>query len=157
MDQDRLERLIAGPWTVHPGNGYTLEQLQNHRFTKHMTSGERAVCRMAAKHILEHFDLVPKKVQAEPVMKVSRLQESVLLELASHDPETGVHTLRSLATMMIMEVRDVRLAARALARKGLADRTYLYDEYNAHILGSGYVATAAGRQLADEINQKGNS
>ena len=235
MDQDRLERLIAGPWKVHEGNGYTLEQLQNHRFTKHLTSGERAVCRMAAKHILEHYDLVPKKVPAdnemevrriiarafvgmrglnpdqlepgdvygvdghmrngdpahylwreyvddervkmlagqmcsqgkltaadlkapaEPVMKVSALQEVVLLELASHDPETGVHTLKSLATMMVMEVRDVRLAARALARKGLATRTYLFDEYNAHIVGSGYVATAAGRSLADEINKKVNT
>lgn len=155
MDQDRLERIIAGPWIVHEGNRYTLEQLQEYRFTKHMTNIERAHCRAAAMHLLEHYDLVPKKAPAEPVTvpvtKVSKTQTLILLTLAAQDPEAGVHTLKSHAVLLQMEERDVRLAARALARKGLAERTYLFNEYSGHIVGSGYILTAAGKKLAAEI------
>lgn len=155
MNQDRLERIIGGPWAPLPeGSKYTLEQIQNHRFEKHLSSQERSAARQAAMAILRDYDLVPKKVPPEPVMKVSWLQQIILLALADQDPELGVHSLKSHAVLLQMEERDVRLAARALARKGLATRDYLFDEYNAHIVGSGYVLTAAGKALADEINKK---
>jgi len=62
-DHRTLELMIAGPWQdIPPASTWTLEQLQAHRFDNLINEGERCVIQMAAKHILDRFDLIPKKV-----------------------------------------------------------------------------------------------
>lgn len=91
----------------------------------------------------------------EPGVQISERQRAVLLELLEHEPSERVPTFRTLATILHMSEQAARLAVRALARKGLAKRMPLFDEMEGHIRGSGYMLTAIGRSLAQEINQKG--
>ncbi len=151
MNQDRLERFIAGPRTPVPGSGFTLEQLQDYRW-KNLNAIDRGLCRAAAKAILQDFDLVPKnRPEPAPVMKVSAMQQRVLLEIASYDPFEHVVRFANVAVHLQMSERDVRLATRALARKGLVKRVAAFREDDGYLAGSGYVATDAGLNLAREI------
>ncbi len=59
--------------------------------------------------------------------------------------------LKTLATELEMPHRDVRNAARALARKGLARVEHLFDEATALTAGSTYIITAEGHQAVRDL------
>ena len=81
--------------------------------------------------------------------KISERQLKVLEILAAPEYEEGYGIFfRTIAKRTRLSVPKVRIAVRALARKGLAEYLRgLFDEYDGLLIGSGYTATRAGRDL----------
>jgi transcription initiation factor IIE alpha subunit len=83
----------------------------------------------------------PKHVQ------VSDMQERVLKVLATLENGYSMY-FREIAKRTRLSKRQVRLAARALTRKGLAEYTRgLFDD-DGHVMGSGYGCTRLGYEQA---------
>lgn len=89
---------------------------------------------------------------------VSDLQRAVLLEVDGHPNKETVLDIRHIAHWSGLTVenqkrkiseREVRLALRALSRKGLAERVPAFTD-DGLVRGSGYVLTEAGRAVAAE-------
>lgn len=77
-------------------------------------------------------------------MKISELQKQVLTQLIALDYGYSAY-FKYIAHNLNLEIRQVRLACRALKRKGLAEyNTGLFDE-EGRVAGSGYAATKEGR------------
>lgn len=82
---------------------------------------------------------------------ISDLQKKVLEELCVCEEGYCMY-FRSIASHTKLEERQVRLACRALKRKGLAEYVRgLFDD-DGMVAGSGYAATDAGRKLIEELN-----
>lgn len=84
-----------------------------------------------------------------PTVTLSDRQRRVLAALS--DAGEWSEYLTSIASRIDMPHRDVRNAARALTRKGLARREHLFDEATALTAGSTYVRTREGARIAREL------
>lgn len=89
-------------------------------------------------------------------MKISEKQRKCLEHLVtiSDDDDHNYTFFRVIAKHTGLSQREVRIAVRALKRKGLADYSQLFDD-DGMIAGSGYGATTAGVQLIN-VNSHDN-
>lgn len=82
-------------------------------------------------------------------MKISENQRRCLLVMAEiYGHESDCYYMRHIAKQTGMEQRLVRIAVRALARKGLAEYVRGLFNEEGSVAGSGYRATTAGWELA---------
>lgn len=85
-------------------------------------------------------------------MKISERQRKVLEVLVErHHEEDNCLYFRCIADRSGLDVRESRIAARALVRKGLAEYVRgLFDD-DGMVAGSGYCSTTAGKILIEAI------
>lgn len=96
------------------------------------------------------------KIEPYDGLTLSENQLKVLCFLAEHYDSFGegpVYTFKGMAEETMIEVRLVRLACRALLRKGLAEIAKMWNEESGLYCGSGYVATKNGADVIERMEE----
>lgn len=89
-------------------------------------------------------------------LTLSENQLKVLRFMSEHYDSFGegpIYTFKGMAEETGIEVRLVRLACRALLRKGLAEIGKMWDENSGHFVGSGYIATQKGSEVIERMDE----
>jgi hypothetical protein len=89
------------------------------------------------------------------VTAISDRQRQVLRALADrYQSERNVLFFKGIVESTGLEHRVARLAVRALARKGFAERTAAFDIDDGTIRGSGYSCTPAGYNFFHSLQER---
>lgn len=157
MDKHVLARSIAGPHGPVPETSkFPLELLRDVRWGR-LTPQERAQFLWKADCLLREFNIVPKPVPT-PVdtIRLSSFQRDVLQHLFEDEKREFYSSLNNIAVNLQREKNRVRLACRALKRKGFAKQVPFHDD-EGFIRGSGYGITPAGIAYGEKQGWKGGA
>jgi len=172
MDTDKIKRLVAeafcryrgiNPNTLEPGDVYGVDGYMRNGDPAHFIWREytdhRAVDELV--YALKQM-LSPRKVTGDELkvaltpqqIRLSSFQTDVLQHLFEDEKREFYSSLNSIAVNLQCEKNRVRLACRALKRKGLAKQVPFHDD-EGFIRGSGYGITPAGVAYAERQGWKG--
>lgn len=168
MDDNQIKRLCAeafcryrgiDPNALEPGDVYGIDGYMRNGDPAHFMWREYADHRAVDELVYSLKQMIsPTKVTAEELAKQIRLipfHRDVLQALFEDELAEWHTSLHNIAINLQCDHNKVRLACRALKRKGLAKQVSWFDQDNGSICGSGYGITPAGIAYGQKQGWKG--
>ena len=167
MDENKIKRLCAeafcryrgiNPNALEPGDVYGIDRYMRNGDPAHFMWREYADYRAVDELVYALKQMIsPTKVTSEELARPIRLipfHRDVLQHLFEDEKREWYSSLNSIAVNLQCDKNKVRLACRALKRKGLAKQVAFHDD-NGFIRGSGYGITPAGIAYGEKQGWKG--
>ncbi len=167
MDDNQIKRLCAeafcryrgiDPNALEPGDVYGVDGYMRNGDPAHFMWREYADHRAVDELVYSLKQMIsPAKITAEELVKPVRLipfHRDVLQHLFEDEQCERYSPLHNIAANLQCDQNKVRLACRALKRKGLAKQVPFHDD-EGYIRGSGYGITPAGVIYGEKQGWKG--